>query len=225
MFHILVTEDDYGTRKLMEAILRREGHYEVFTAENGAKALEVMDHEHIDLIVLDVMMPEMDGFQLASELRETGDLTPILMVTAKVLPEDRKQGFRAGTDDYMTKPIDPEELLLHVRALLRRAQSVHDRRLSVGGLTLNYDGLTMEYGGETQELPLKEFQLLYLLLSYPGRIFTRLQIMDEIWGADTESGDNTVNVHVARLRKRLEHIPEVELAAVRGVGYKAVVKA
>lgn len=223
MFHILVVEDDRDTRKLMEAVLRRDG-YSVTSAENGRVALEQMDRQHVDLILLDVMMPEMDGYEFAAALREAEDMTPILMVTARQLPEDKKRGFLAGTDDYMTKPVDLEEMLLRVRALLRRSQIVNRRKLTVGSLTLDYDSYTMQGCGEERELPPKEFQLLFLLLSNPGRIFTRLQIMDEIWGMDSESADNTVNVHVARLRRRLEDFPEIDLVSVRGVGYKAVVR-
>ncbi len=223
MFHILVVEDDRDSRKLMETVLRRDG-YSVLGAANGREALEVMDREHVDLIVLDVMMPEMDGYEFSRTLREAEDMTPILMVTARQLPEDKKRGFLAGTDDYMTKPVDTEELLLRIKALLRRSQIINRRKISAGRLTLDYDSYTMQGPAGEQELPPKEFQLLFLLLSYPGRIFTRLQLMDEIWGMDSESADNTVNVHIARLRRRLEDYPEIELSSVRGVGYKAVVK-
>ena len=225
MFHILVVEDDRDSRRLMETVLRREG-YSVMTAANGCAALEVMDQAHVDLILLDVMMPEMDGYEFAAALREAEVMTPILMVTARQLPEDKKRGFLAGTDDYMTKPVDLEEMLLRVKALLRRSQIINRRKVTVGRLTLDYDTYTMRgEDGIEQELPPKEFQLLFLLLSYPGRIFTRLQLMDEIWGMDSESADNTVNVHIARLRRRLEEYPEIDLVSVRGVGYKAVVKA
>ncbi len=224
MFHILVVEDDRDSRRLMETVLRRDG-YQVFTAENGVQALEVMDREHVDLIVLDVMMPQMDGYEFSRTLREAEDMTPILMVTARQLPEDKRRGFLSGTDDYMTKPVDTEELLLRIKALLRRSQIINRRKISVGRLTLDYDSYTLLLPSGEQELPPKEFQLLFLLLSYPGRIFTRLQLMDEIWGMDSESADNTVNVHVARLRRRLEECPEIELVSVRGVGYKAVVRA
>lgn len=223
MFHILVVEDDRNARKLLEAVLKRDG-YLVFTAENGSAALELMHVQHIDLIVLDVMMPEMDGYEFTSELRKDRDFTPILMVTAKQLPTDKKKGFLAGTDDYMTKPVDTDEMLLRIKALLRRAQIVNRHKMTIGTITLDYDSLSVTRGEETQTLPQKEFQLLYLLLSFPSRIFTRLQLMDEIWGMESESGDTTVNVHITRLRKRFEDVSEFELVAVRGVGYKAVVK-
>lgn len=223
MFKILVVEDDKHARKLMEAVLKRDG-YQVFTAADGEKALELMDSEHIDLILLDIMMPHMDGYSFAKELRGAGDMTPILMTSAKQLPEDKKLGFLVGTDDYMTKPIDMEEMLLRIKALLRRSQIVNERKLVIGSVTLDYDALTVTRGDEKHTLPQKEFYLLYKLLSYPDKIFTRIQIMDEIWGMETESGDTTVNVHINRLRKRFEGYPEFELVSVRGLGYKAVKK-
>lgn len=223
MFHILVVEDDKNTRRLTEAVLKREG-YTVYTADNGIEAMEAMDNRHVDLIILDVMMPEMDGFEFTRELRESGGATPILMATARHLPIDKKKGFLAGTDDYMTKPIDVEEMLLRVKALLRRAQIVSERRLVIGEVTLDYDALTVSRGSEKHTLPQKEFYLLYKLLSNPGRIFTRLQLMDEIWGMESSSTDTTVNVHINRLRRRFEHYPEFSLEAVRGIGYKAVKK-
>jgi two-component system, OmpR family, response regulator len=223
MFHILVAEDDRNARKLMEAVLKRDG-YCVWTADNGAAALHLMDSQHIDLLVLDIIMPGMDGYTLTRELRENGFTIPILMVTAKQLPVDKRLGFLAGTDDYMTKPVDIEEMLLRIKALLRRSQIVSEHQLRIGEVTMDYDTLTVTRGTERQTLPQKEFYLLYKLLSCPDRIFTRLQLMDEIWGMTSESTDLTVNVHVNRLRKRFEDYPEFELVAVRGLGYKAVKK-
>lgn len=223
MFKILVVEDDKHARKLMEAVLKRDG-YEVFTASDGEKALELMDSELIDLILLDIMMPNMDGYSFTKELRGAGNMTPILMTSAKQLPEDKKHGFLVGTDDYMTKPIDTEEMLLRIKALLRRSQIINERKLVIGNVTLDYDALTVTRGDEKYTLPQKEFYLLYKLLSYPDKIFTRIQLMDEIWGMETESGDTTVNVHINRLRKKFERYPEFELVSVRGLGYKAVKK-
>lgn len=223
MFHLLVVEDDANQRKLMAAVLQR-AEYTVYTAENGRAALALMDAAHIDLIVLDIMMPDMDGYAFTRELRDGGCMTPILMVTARQLPEDKKKGFLVGTDDYMTKPVDTEEMLLRIKALLRRSRIVHERRLTVGAVTLDYDALTVTRGADKQTLPQKEFYLLYKLLSYPDKIFTRVQLMDEIWGLGSESGDATVNVHINRLRRRFEGYPEFELLAVRGLGYKAVKK-
>jgi DNA-binding response OmpR family regulator len=170
------------------------------------------------------MMPKMDGYEFTKTLRENQNTLPILMVSAKQLPEDKKQGFLVGTDDYMTKPIDEEEMLLRIKALLRRAKIVSERKIIIGGVTLDYDSLTVTKNGETQELPQKEFLLLYKLLSYPGKIFTRIQLMDEIWGADSDTGWETVTVHIGRLRRRFEGWPEFEIISVRGLGYKAVKK-
>ena len=221
MFHILVVDDDKSTRKLLKAVLEHE-NYTVFTAENGEDALRVMDREHIDLAVLDIMMPEMDGYEFTKLLRENQNTLPILMISAKQLPEDKHKGFLVGTDDYMTKPIDEEEMLLRIKALLRRARIVSDRRIIIGGVVLDYDSFTVTKGGEQQELPQKEFLLLYKLLSYPGKIFTRIQLMDEIWGADSETGWETVTVHIGRLRKRFEGWEEFKIESIRGLGYKAV---
>jgi len=223
MFHILVVDDDKNTRRLMRAVLEAEC-YTVSTAENGEKALEVMDAEHIDLVVLDIMMPKMDGYEFTKALRYVQNDLPIFMVSAKQLPADRKQGFLVGIDDFMTKPVDEEEMLLRIKALLRRAKIVNERKIVIGGVTLDYDSLRVNRDGETQVLPQKEFQLLYKLLSYPGKIFTRIQLMDEIWGVDSDTGWETVTVHIGRLRKRFEGWPEFELESVRGLGYRAVKK-
>lgn len=221
MFRILVVDDDKNTRLLFRAVLEAEG-YTVFTAGNGEDALAVMDREHIDLVVLDIMMPKMDGYEFTKTLRDSNSSLPILMVSAKQLPEDRKRGFLAGTDDYMSKPIDEEEMLLRIKALLRRAKIASERKIIIGDVTLDYDSLTVSRGDEVQELPQKEFMLLYMLLSYPGKIFTRIQLMDEIWGADSDTGWETVTVHIGRLRRRFEGWGEFRIESVRGLGYKAV---
>ena len=223
MFHILVADDDKHTRMLLRAVLESE-NYTVSTAENGEQALELLDREHIDLVILDVMMPEMDGYEFTRIVRQTDSTLPILMVTAKHLPEDEKKGFLVGTDDYITKPIDEEKLLLRIKALLRRARIVSEQRIVIGEVILDYNSFTVTRGDEVQVLPQKEFMLLYKLLSYPGQIFTRIQLMDEIWGTDSETGWETVTVHVGRLRKRFENFDEFEIVAVRGLGYKAVKK-
>ncbi|MCI9277313.1 DNA-binding response regulator [bacterium D16-50] len=221
MFRILVVDDDKNTRLLFRTVLEAE-NYNVVTASNGEEALEVLDREHIDLVVLDIMMPKMSGYEFTKEIRGTDENLPILMVSARQLPEDKHKGFLVGTDDYMTKPIDQEELLLRIKALLRRAKIASERKIVVGDVVLDYDALTVTRGGEEQELPQKEFLLLYKLLSYPGKIFTRIQLMDEIWGADSETGWETVTVHIGRLRKRFEGWEEFEIQSVRGLGYKAV---
>ena len=223
MFQILVVDDDKNTRKLLQAVLEQDG-YRVFTAENGEVALSVLDDQHVDLVVLDIMMPKMDGYEFTKTLRESNNNLPILMVSAKQLPSDKKQGFLVGTDDYMTKPIDEEEMLWRIKALLRRAQIANEHRIVIGDVVLDYDALTVSRGNEVQELPQKEFMLLYKLLSYPGKIFTRIQLMDEIWGANSDTGWETVTVHVGRLRKRFQDWKEFEIESVRGLGYKAVKK-
>ena len=223
MFHILVVDDDKNTRKYLKAVLEAE-NYTVSLAENGLEALEVMKSEYIDLILLDIMMPKMDGYEFTNVLREGHSDLPILMVTAKQLPEDKHKGFLVGTDDYITKPIDETEMLLRIRALLRRAKIVNERKIVIDDVMLDYDSLTVSRGDKTQELPQKEFLLLYKLLSYPGKIFTRIQLMDEIWGMESDTGWETVTVHIGRLRKRFENWPEFEIESVRGLGYKAVRK-
>ena len=223
MFHILVVDDDKNTRQLLRAVLEAE-NYTVFTASNGEEALAAMDREHIDLVVLDIMMPKMDGYRFTEALRTANNNLPILMVSAKQLPEDKHKGFLVGVDDYMVKPIDDEEMVLRIKALLRRAQIANERRIVIGDVVLDYDSLTVSTNGAVQELPQKEFLLLYKLLSYPGKIFTRIQLMDEIWGMDAETGWETVTVHIGRLRKRFAQWEEFEIVSVRGLGYKAVKK-
>lgn len=223
MFHILVVDDDKHTRMLLKAILEN-ANYTVTTANDGLEALDALEKQHIDLVVLDIMMPNMDGYEFTKTIRQTDNALPILMVTAKQLPQDEKRGFLVGTDDYITKPIDEEKLLLRIKALLRRAQIVNEQKIIIGDVTLDYNSLTVSRKDEVIELPQKEFMLLYKLLSYPGKIFTRIQLMDEIWGSDSQTGWETVTVHINRLRKRFESWNEFEIVAVRGLGYKAVKK-
>ncbi len=221
MFNILVADDDKNTRKLIETVLKKE-NYKVFLANNGLEALDVLESQQIDLIVLDVMMPEMDGYKFTETLRNADNDIPILMVSAKQLPTDRHKGFLVGTDDYITKPIDEEEMLLRIKALLRRFKIVNERKIVIGDVVLNYDSLSVTKNNKTEILPQKEFLLLFKLLSYPGKIFTRIQLMDEIWGMDTNSGWETVTVHIGRLRKRFENYKEFKIESVRGLGYRAV---
>ena len=223
MFHNLVVDDDKNTRWLLEEVLESEG-YTVSLANNGEEALCVMDKEYIDLVVLDIMMPKMDGYEFTKTLRETNNNLPILMISAKQLPEDKHKGFLVGTDDYITKPIDEKEMLLRIKALLRRAKIATEHKIVIGDVVLDYDAFTVIKNGDVQELPQKEFLLLYKLLSYPGKIFTRIQLMDEIWGNDCDTGWETVTVHIGRLRKRFENYEEFEIQSVRGLGYKAVKK-
>lgn len=224
MFHILVVEDNPNARKLMEAVLKQNG-YEPLLAADGIEALEVLDNKHVDLIVLDVMMPRMDGYEFTETLRSSGCDLPILMVTAKEKPADKRKGFIIGTDDYMVKPVDEEEMILRIAALLRRSRIVNEHRLTVGSTVLDYDALSVKTAEGVSELPKKEFLLLFKLLSYSNKIFTRRQLMDEIWDMDTDTDERTVDVHINRLRDRFRNNPDFDIVTVRGLGYKAVKRA
>ena len=224
MFQILVVEDDINTRRLMCAVLERSG-FQTQVAGSGREALEVLERKHIDLIVTDIMMPQMDGFELTEIIRSGGSTIPMLMVTAKETREDKRHGFRIGIDDYMVKPVDEEEMVLRIHALLRRSRIVNERKPTVKNVTLYYDAVSAEMDGERFEMPQKEFLLLYKLLSYPNKIFTRRQLMDEIWDMESESDERTVDVHISRLRDRFRATDAFEILTVRGLGYKAVIKA
>lgn len=221
MFDIMVVDDNANTRRLMEAVLKRSG-YTVHTAKDGVAALVLLDHKHIDLILLDVMMPRMDGFEFASLLRESGVDIPIIMITAKDTAADKRHGFIAGTDDYMVKPVDEEEMLLRIAALLRRAKIANDKRLVVGDTVFNYEEMSVSTKGRTETLPQKEFLLVYKLLSTPNKIHTRRQLMDELWDMDSETDERTVDVHINRLRDRFKGNEDFSIVTVRGLGYKAV---
>ena len=223
MFRILVVEDDKNTRRLMSAVLTRYG-YEPLLAVDGVEALEILDHKHVDLIILDVMMPRMDGYEFTNTLRMAGNNIPILMVTARETQNDKKRGFIVGVDDYMVKPVDEEEMVLRIAALLRRSKIAGERKLSVGRTALYYDSFSAKTPDGVIELPQKEFLLLFKLLSYPNKIFTRRQLMDEIWDMDSESDERTVDVHVSRVRERFRNNADFEIVTVRGLGYKAVLK-
>lgn len=225
MFRILVVEDDRNTRKLMEAVLSQHG-YEPVSACDGVEALEVLDKKHVDLVLLDIMMPRMDGYEFTEIIRSNpalGDI-PILMVTAKDTPVDKKKGFIIGTDDYMVKPVDEDEMILRIAALLRRSRIVNEHRLIVGGTLLDYDSFSVSSDGYISQLPRKEFLLLYKLLSYPNKIFTRRQLMDEIWDMESDTDERTVDVHINRLRDRFKNNPDFQIITVRGLGYKAAKK-
>ena len=221
MFNVMIVEDDQNQRKLMQTVLEQYG-YNVILASDGVDGLDQLDKKHVDLIILDIMMPRMDGFEFTSTLRQSGCNIPILMVSAKQSPVDKRKGFIIGTDDYMTKPVDEEEMVLRVGALLRRSKIASERKLSVGSTTLYYDSLSVVSDEETQELPQKEFLLLFKLLSYPNKIFTRRQLMDEIWDMESESDERTVDVHISRLREKYRANTDFEIVTVRGLGYKAV---
>ncbi|NWL88137.1 MULTISPECIES: response regulator transcription factor [unclassified Paenibacillus] len=223
MLKILVVEDDTNSRKLMCAVLKQNG-FETYWAEDGIVALKLMEQQHFDLVVLDLMMPNMDGYELTRQLRLSWENLPILMVTAKQEPNDKRKGFLVGTDDYMTKPVDEQEMVLRIKALLRRAKIASEHKLTVDKVVLDYDALTVSREDQVITLPQKEFYLLFKLLSYPNMIFTRLQLMDEIWGMESETDDHTLNVHINRLRDRFRGWSEFEIVTIRGLGYKAVRK-
>ena len=221
MFNVLIVEDDPNTRKLLSAVLKSNG-YNAFVSANGVDALEVLEHNHVDLMIIDVMMPKMNGYELTQTLRDSGSQIPMLMLSAKQAVSDIKQGFIVGIDDYMTKPFDIDELLLRIKALLRRSKIVSEHKLTVGHVELDYNSYSVTTPSGTETLPQKEFLLLFKLLSYPDVVFTRLQLMDEIWGMDAESDEHTVNVHINRLRTRFMDTPDFEIVTIRGLGYKAV---
>ena len=223
MFNILIVEDDADMRELFYTVLS-DGGYNVFPAKDGQEALEIIDKEYVDLIVADVMMPNMDGYTLTKTLRDAKYETPILIVTAKDQYEDVERGFKVGCDDYMIKPINVKELLLRVKALLRRAKISDEKKIVAGNTVLDYDALTVTVHGKETVLPQKEFYLLYKLLSYPNKIFTRSQLMDEIWGMFSETDERTINTHINRLRERFADCPDFEIITIRGLGYKAVKK-
>lgn len=223
MFKILVAEDDAELQQLFCRVLTRSG-YTAIGVPDGVAALETLEKEYIDLIVSDIMMPRMDGYTLVRSLRDTGNNIPVLMITAKDSFQDMQFGFLAGTDDYMVKPVNVNEMVLRIQALLRRAQMVADRRQSIGTTSFEFDSFTVRRGSDTLVLPQKEFLLLYKLVSSPGHIFTRQQLMDDIWGVDSQTDPRTVDVHINRLRDHFRENPDFEIVTVRGIGYKAVKK-
>ena len=220
MTRIMVVDDNENARKLTEKLLR-QNRYDVVTACDGLDAMDQLDRIHVDLIVLDVMMPGMDGFEFTRTLRAAGWETPILMVTARESQPDKREGFLAGTDDYMVKPVDENELLLRIAALLRRSHIVSSHRITVGGTVLDHDTLTVTSPAGSILLPQKEFLLLFQLLSYKDKIFTRRQLMDELWDMDTDTDERTVDVHINRLREKFRDNPDFKIVTIRGLGYKA----
>lgn len=223
MPNILVVEDDKALNKLICRVLERNGHA-VFSACGGEEALSLLDGTYIDLVLTDIMMPGTDGYELVAAIRAADTKMPVIFITAKSGFGDKLRGFNLGADDYMVKPIDINELVLRVNAILRRSRIANERRLVIGSTVLDADSFTVSAGGNTSALPQKEFLLLFKLLSYPGRIFTRYEIMDEIWGYDSESDEKTINVHISKLRSRFEENGDFSIETVRGLGYKAVLK-
>ena len=221
MNRILIVEDDVELRQLFARVLEKNG-YQVEAAENGAEALKILGRGYVDLIISDVMMPVMDGNALVRALREDGVKTPVLMITAKSTLDDMREGFLSGTDDYMVKPVNVNEMVLRVGALLRRARMLSERRQRIGETLLECDSLTVSRAGRSMVLPQKEFMLLYKMAAYPGKIFTRQQLMDEIWGYNAEVDSHTVDVHIGRLRERFKDNTDFKIVTMRGVGYKVV---
>ena len=221
MFKILIAEDDSELRQLVSHVLIKNG-YSVTGVCNGKEALDALDKGYYDLIISDIMMPEMDGYELVSSLRTAGYSIPVMMITAKDAFDDMRMGFVSGTDDSMVKPVNVNEMVLRVGALLRRAQMINDRRLVIGGTVMECDSLTVTWDGQSAVLPQKEFMLLYKMASFPGRIFTRQQLMDDIWGYDSDTDTHTVDVHIGRLRDRFRDSKDFKIVTMRGVGYKVV---
>ena len=221
MFKILVVEDDREICQLYSRVLTKHG-YQVTGVTNGKEALDAIDQSYFDLIISDIMMPVMNGYELVQALRECGCTTPVMMITAKDAFDDKRLGFLSGTDDYMVKPVDVDEMVLRVGALLRRSRIINDRSLVLGNTRMEMDSFSVTVGGDTQTLPQKEFMLLYKLASYPGKIFTRNQLMDEIWGYDAPSDTHTVDVHIGRLRERFRDNGDFRIVTIRGVGFKVV---
>lgn len=222
MFKILVVEDDKNLRKLIATCLKK-ANYTVFDTRNGKEALELMDTEYVDLIVTDIMMPEMNGYELIQSLREAKYETPILIITAKEDIEDKKQGFTLGADDYMVKPINIDELILRVKSLLKRTNQASEKIIKIGDVQLNYDTMEIKKKDKKYQLTQKEFYLLYKLLSTPDTIFKRQELIEEIWGLENDSDFRTVDVHIKRIREKLEEINEFEIVTIRGIGYKAII--
>lgn len=222
MANILLVEDDNNVRLLISTRLKQR--YTVFSAPNGANALAIMRTQNIDLIITDIMMPGMDGYSFVEKVRAMGLNTPVIMLTAKDAITDKGHGFAVGCDDYLTKPVDFQELIWRIDAILRRCKISNEGKIVIGDVVVDQASQTITRGSETIDLTSKEFQLLFLLLSYPGKIFTKDNILDSVWGYASESDESTVRTHVNRLRKRFENFPEFEICTIRGVGYKAVIK-
>lgn len=221
MVTILVVEDEPAVRMLTRAKLKNK--YRILEAENGEKALEVMEREHCDLIIADIMMPKMDGYELVEELRAIKDMTPVIFLTAMNTFAHKRKGYALGIDDYMTKPINYEELEWRIEALLRRANIANMKQIVIGDFVLSEDTMSAEVAGKQIRLTDKEFQFLFKLLSYPDQFFTKQQIMDDVWGYETESDYNTIKTYVNRIRHKFDQYDYFDIVSLRGVGYKATI--
>ncbi|PYI55954.1 response regulator transcription factor [Paenibacillus flagellatus] len=224
MSKILIVDDDLAIRKLVKAFLQQEG-FATFEAANGEEAMDVLANVKIDLVVLDIMMPVMDGWDFCRDLKKTMDI-PVIIVSAKGEVAERLKGFQLGTDDYMVKPFDPMELVMRVKALLKRYRIEHSETVQVGDLTIDRKTFEMTVGGQSAMIPPKEFELLFKFASNPGHIFTRAQLIEQIWGVDYEGDARTVDVHVKRLRERLEQqrSDKVSIVTIRNLGYRLEVQ-
>ncbi len=218
MVTVLLIEDDVNARLVTKLHLRNE--YNVLEASNGIEALDILEYSKVNLIIADVMMPQMDGYEFVKQFRLVDKVTPILLLTAKNGLQDKKEGFALEIDDYMTKPVHYEELLWRVRALLRRAQINFEKKIIIGELEIDESSNSLRRGKESVTLPKKEFELLYMLLSYPNKVFTTSELLDEIWGYETDSDETTVRTHINRLRKRFDDYSEFKLVTIRGLGYR-----
>lgn len=222
MYNVLVVEDDANILKLMSIRLKKSG-FNVLQAENAKEALDVIHGGDADIMVADVMMPGMDGFRLVEKIREEGNRMPIILATAKESLEDKKEGFNCGADDYMVKPIEHEELVLRINALIKRADFRREKKLTVGSVTLDYEKLSVYNDkGEEAQLSKKEFLILFRLISYPEKIFTKSQLMDEFWGYESDTYSDTVKVHINRIRNKIAKFPEIDVVTVRGLGYRGI---
>ena len=220
MFSILVVEDNEVLNEMISTRLKLES-YNVYSAFDGEEALNTLEHKYIDLIISDIMMPNIDGYELTKSLRDINATVPILMISTKNQIEDMEKGFNAGTDDYMIKPINMQEMVFRVKALLRRSKIVNEKKLKVGDTILDYDALTIKINDNLYNMPPKEFYLIFKLLSSPNKIFTRIELMDEIWGMDTDIDDRTIDSHIKKLRRKFEDCSDFEIVTVRGLGYKS----
>lgn len=220
MVTILVVEDNEHTRLLTEARLKR--YYNVITAENGSDALDIFYDKQIDLIVADIMMPVMDGYEMLKHLRDNKEEVPVLFLTAKSTFDDKKIGYDLGIDDYVTKPIDYEELLLRIKALLRRANIANKMKINIGKFEMDENDYSVKYNNSTIEMTKKEFDLLFRLLSYPNRVMTKIQLLEDIWGYESNSSEDTIKTHINKIRNKLKEVEEFEIVSVKGLGYKVV---
>ena len=221
MFNVLIVEDDFNICKLMKIKLTQEG-YNCILAHNGEEGIEKLSENHIDIVIADAMMPKMDGFEMVKEMRELKYLVPVIMVTARGEIEDKSKGFIVGVDDYMVKPIDFKELFLRMKAVLRRANIVSEKKIVIGKTVLDYNTLTVSNGEDKEIFTKKEFQILFKLLSYPEQSFSKSALFEEFWNFDSDTEEDAVKVYINKIRNKISRFSEIDIETVRGVGYKGV---